>query len=185
MSDRKGKEGGDKKGKTTDDNIISDRSPVGTSRSYTAGDEKSWENPSTKTFDWNHLVDELTTDPASLTVDQLPELLDECERIEDLIKGIRERAKQLILSGETVTGWRVSEVRRQEIIDQEAAFARIWTDYGKEVAVRCIKLSLPMAAAAVAGSAEISRRKAQERLSRTLSALIVEAVSTRLWRERE
>jgi hypothetical protein len=31
----KGKEGGDKKGKTTDDNIISDRSPVGTSRSYT------------------------------------------------------------------------------------------------------------------------------------------------------
>jgi len=131
------------------------------------------------------LVPQLEADPANLTADQLPELLDECERIENLIEGIRARAKQLILSGETVLGWRVSDVKRQEIIDQEAAFARIWTDYGKEVAVRCIKLSLPMAAAAVAGSAEISKRKAQERLSLTLSALIVEAVSTRLWRERE
>jgi len=130
-------------------------------------------------------VPQLEADPANLTTDQLPQLLDECERIEDLIKGIRGRAKQLILSGETVTGWRVSEVRRQEIIDQEAAFAQIWTDYGKEVAVRCIKLSLPMAAAAVAGSAEISQGKAKGLLSRTLGALIVEAVSTRLWRERE
>lgn len=131
------------------------------------------------------LVPQLDADPANLTADQLPELLDECERIEDLINGIRERAKQMILSGETVLGWRVSDVRRQEIIDQEAAFTRIWTDYGREVAVRCIKLSLPMAAAAVAGSAEISQGQAKARLSRTLSALIVEAVSQRLWRERE
>ena len=131
------------------------------------------------------LVPQLEAAPANLTADQLPELLDECERIEDLIEGIRARAKQLILSGETVLGWRVSDVKRQEIIDQEAAFARIWTDYGKEVAVRCIKLSLPMAAAAVAESAEISQGKAKAQLSRTLSALIVEAVSTRLWRQRE
>ena len=131
------------------------------------------------------LVPQFYADPASLTADQLPQLLDECERIEDLINGIRERAKQLILSGETVLGWRVSDVKRQEIIDQEAAFARIWTDYGKEVALRCIKLSLPMAAAAVAGSAEISQGKAKAQLSQTLSALIVEAVSTRLWRQRE
>ena len=130
-------------------------------------------------------VPQLEADPANLTTDQLPQLLDECERMEDLIKGIRERAKKLILSGETVLGWRVSDVKRQEIIDQEAAFARIWTDYGKEVAVRCIKLSLPMAAAAVAESAEISQGKAKAQLSRTLSALIVEAISTRLWRERE
>jgi hypothetical protein len=131
------------------------------------------------------LVPQFDADPASLTADQLPQLLDECERIEDLIEGIRARAKQLILSGETVLGWRVSDVKRQEIIDQEAAFARIWTDYGKEVALRCIKLSLPMAAAAVAESAEISQGKAKAQLSRTLSALIVEAVSTRLWRQRE
>jgi len=131
------------------------------------------------------LVPHLCSDPATLTADQLPQLLDECERIEDLIEGIRARAKQLILSGETVLGWRVSDVKRQEIIDQEAAFARIWTDYGKEVALRCIKLSLPMAAAAVAESAEISQGKAKAQLSRTLSALIVEAVSTRLWRQRE
>lgn len=128
---------------------------------------------------------QLDADPANLTADQLPELLDECERIEDLINGIRERAKQLILSGETVLGWRVSDVRRQEIIDQEAAFARIWMDYGRDVAVRCIKLSLPMAAAAVAGCAEISQGQAKAQLSRTLSTLIVEAISTRLWRERE
>jgi len=131
------------------------------------------------------LVPQFDADPATLTADQLPQLLDECERIEDLIEGIRARAKQLILSGETVLGWRVSDVKRQEIIDQEAAFARIWTDYGKEVALRCIKLSLPMAAAAVAESAEISQGKAKAQLSRTLSALIVEAVSTRLWRQRE
>jgi hypothetical protein len=130
-------------------------------------------------------VPQLEADPANLTNEQLPQLLDECERMEDLIEGIRARAKKLILSGETVKGWRVSDVKRQEIIDQEAAFARIWTDYGKEVAVRCIKLSLPMAAAAVAGSAEISQGKAKAQLSRTLSTLIVEAVSTRLWRERE
>ena len=131
------------------------------------------------------LVPQFDADPATLTADQLPQLLDECERIEDLIEGIRARAKQLILSGETVLGWRVSDVKRHEIIDQEAAFARIWTDYGKEVALRCIKLSLPMAAAAVAESAEISQGKAKAQLSRTLSALIVEAVSTRLWRQRE
>lgn len=128
---------------------------------------------------------QLDADPANLTADQLPELLDECERIEDLIEVIRERAKQMILSGDTVLGWRVSDVKRQEIIDQEAAFTRIWTDYGRDVAVRCIKLSLPMAAAAVAESAEISQGKAKAQLSRTLSALIVEAVSTRLWRRRE
>ena len=131
------------------------------------------------------LVPQLDADPANLTADQLPDLLNECDRMEESIQRIRERAKQLILSGETVLGWRVSEVRRQEIIDQEAAFTRIWTDYGRDVAVRCIKLSLPMAAAAVAGSAEISQGQAKARLSRTLSALIVEAVSQRLWRERE
>ena len=131
------------------------------------------------------LVPQLDADPANLTADQLPDLLNECDRMEESIQRIRERAKQLILSGETVLGWRVSDVKRQEIIDQEAAFARIWTDYGRDVAVRCIKLSLPMAAAAVAGSAEISQGQAKARLSRTLSALIVEAVSQRLWRERE
>ena len=127
----------------------------------------------------------LDIDPTNLTADQLPGLLDECDRMEESIQLIRERAKELILSGETVLGWRVSDVKRQEIIDQEAAFTRIWTDYGRDVAVRCIKLSLPMAAAAVAGSAEISQGQAKARLSRTLSALIVEAVSTRLWRQRE
>ena len=131
------------------------------------------------------LVPQLEADPDSLTADQLPELLDECQRVEKLIEGIRARAKELILSGETVLGWRVSDVKRQEIIDQEAAFTRIWTDYGRDVAVRCIKLSLPMAAAAVAGSAEISQGQAKARLSQTLSALIVEAVSQRLWRQRE
>jgi hypothetical protein len=131
------------------------------------------------------LVPQLDADPANLTTDQLPELLDECERIEDLINGIRERAKELILSGQTVLGWRVSDVKRQEIIDQEAAFTRIWTDYGRDVAMRSIKLSLPMAAAAFAGAAEISQGKAKAQLSQTLSALIVEAVSTRLWRQRE
>lgn len=131
------------------------------------------------------LVPQLEADPDSLTADQLPELLDECQRVEKLIEGIRVRAKELILSGETVLGWRVSDVKRQEIIDQEAAFTRIWTDYGRDVAVRCIKLSLPMAAAAVAGSAEISQGQAKARLSQTLRALIVEAVSQRLWRQRE
>ena len=131
------------------------------------------------------LAPQLDADPANLTADQLPGLLDECDRMEESIQRIRERAKQLILSGETVLGWRVSDVKRQEIIDHEAAFTQIWTDYGRDVAVRCIKLSLPMAAAAVAGSAEISQGQAKARLSRTLSALIVEAVSQRLWRERE
>ena len=131
------------------------------------------------------LVPQLDADPANLTADQLPDLLNECDRMEESIQLIRERAKQLILSGETVLGWRVSDVKRQEIIDQEAAFTRIWTDYGRDVAVRCIKLSLPMAAAAVAGATEISQGQAKAQLSRTLSALIVEAVSQRLWRERE
>ena len=131
------------------------------------------------------LLRQLDVDPASLTAEQLPELLDECQRVEKLIEGIRERAKELILSGESVSGWRVSDIQRQEIIDQEAAFTRIWTDYGRDVAVRCIKLSLPLAAAAVAGSDEISKKKAKERLFRTLSGLTVEVISTRLWRQRE
>jgi hypothetical protein len=131
------------------------------------------------------LLRQLDVDPASLTAEHLPELLDECQRVEKLIEGIRERAKELILSGESVSGWRVSDIQRQEIIDQEAAFTRIWTDYGRDVAVRCIKLSLPLAAAAVAGSDEISKKKAKERLFRTLSGLTVEVISTRLWRQRE
>ena len=131
------------------------------------------------------LVPQLEADPANLTADQLPCLLDECDRMEESIQRIRERAKQLILSGETVLGWRVSDVKRQEIIDQEAAFARIWTDYGRDVAVRCIKLSLPMAAAAVAGAAGVEAKQAQKELQRTLNTLIVEAVSQRLWRQRE
>ena len=131
------------------------------------------------------LVPQLDADPANLTADQLPGLLDECEGIENLIKGIRERAKDLILSGQTVSGWRVSDVRRQSIIDHEGAFTRIWTDYGRDVAVRCIKLSLPMAAAAVAGAAGVEAKQAQKELQRTLNTLIVEAVSQRLWRQRE
>ena len=131
------------------------------------------------------LVPQLDADPANLTADQLPDLLNECDRIEESIQRIRERAKELIQSGETVAGWRVSDVRRQSIIDHEGAFARIWTDYGRDVAVRSIKLSLPLAAAAVAGAAEISQGQAKARLSQTLSALIVEAVSQRLWRQRE
>ena len=154
----------------------------------------SRENPSS---DRSDLVDNINnvarsdgtslayTDPTTLTADQLPGLLEECDRIEESIQRIRERAKELILSGQTVSGWRVSDVRRQSIIDHEGAFARIWTDYGREVAVRSIKLSLRLAAAAVAGAAEISQGQAKARLSRTLSALIVEAVSQRLWRERE
>ena len=149
------------------------------------GPEQSRENPSTKNSDSEILVDELTTDPTTLTADQLPGLLDECDRIEESIQRIRERAKELILSGQTVSGWRVSDVRRQSIIDHEGAFARIWTDYGREVAVRSIKLSLRLAAAAVAGAAGVEDKQGQKQLQRTLSGLIVEAVSTRLWRQRE
>jgi hypothetical protein len=127
----------------------------------------------------------LDIDPTNLTADQLPCLLDECDRLEESIQRIRERAKELILSGQTVPGWRVSDVRRQSIIDHEGAFARIWTDYGRDVAVRCIKLSLPMAAAAVAGAAGVEAKQAQRELQRTLNALIVESVSSRLWRQRE
>jgi len=127
----------------------------------------------------------LDIDPTNLTADQLPCLLDECDRLEESIQRIRERAKELILSGQTVPGWRVSDVRRQSIIDHEGAFARIWTDYGRDVAVRCIKLSLPMAAAAVAGAAGVEAKQAQRELQRTLNALIVESVSSRLWRQHE
>ena len=131
------------------------------------------------------LAPQLDADPANLTADQLPGLLDECDRMEESIQRIRERAKELILSGQTVLGWRVSDVRRQSIVDHEGAFARIWTDYGQEVAVRSIKLSLPLAAAAVAGAAGAETKQAQKQLQRTLSGLIVESVSTRLWRQRE
>jgi hypothetical protein len=105
--------------------------------------------------------------------------------LEDWIAGIRQRAKELIASGETVRGWRVLEVRRHDVIDQEAAFTRIWTDYGRQIALRSVKLSLPMAAAALAGSAEITRKQAQERLKRTLKDLVAESITSRLWRERE
>jgi hypothetical protein len=127
----------------------------------------------------------LDIDPTNLTADQLPGLLDECDRMEESIQRIRERAKELILSGETVVGWRVSDVRRQSIIDHEGAFTRIWTDYGPDVAVRCIKLSLPMAAAAVAETAGAETKQAQKQVQMTLSGLVVESVSTRLWRQRE
>jgi hypothetical protein len=131
------------------------------------------------------VIQELDVDPAVLTADQLPGLLDECQRLEDWIAGIRQRAKELIASGETVRGWRVLEVRRHDVIDQEAAFTRIWTDYGREIALRSVKLSLPMAAAALAGSIEITRKQAQARLKRTLNDLVVESITPRLWRERE
>lgn len=127
----------------------------------------------------------LMADPTTLTADQLPGLLDECDRMEESIQRIRERAKALILSGQTVTGWRVSDIRRQSIIDHEGAFARIWTDYGREVAVRSIKLSLRLAAAAVKDVAGVAAKQAQKDLQTTLSGLVVESVSTRLWRQRE
>ena len=158
------------------------------------GPEQSRENPSGDCTDLPDNIRDVARpygtsvayiDPANLTADQLPGLLDECDRMEESIQRIRERAKELILSGQTVTGWRVSDIRRQSIIDHEGAFTRIWTDYGREVAVRSIKVSLRLAAAAVAGSAEISQGQAKARLSQTLSALIVEAVSQRLWRQRE
>jgi len=127
----------------------------------------------------------LAADPSSILADDLPHLLDECTRIEKQIEAVRQRAKELIANGETISGWRVLDVIRHKIIDQEAAFTQIWTDYGKEVAVRCIKLSLPMAAAAVAGSAQITKKQAQERLSRTLDKLIEVAIHPRLWRQSE
>ena len=71
------------------------------------------------------LVPQLDADPANLTADQLPDLLNECDRMEESIQRIRERAKELILSGQTVPGWRVSDVRRQSIIDHEGAFATV------------------------------------------------------------
>ena len=158
------------------------------------GPEQSRENPSGDCTDLPDNIRDVARpygtsvayiDPANLTADQLPGLLDECDRMEESIQRIRERAKELILSGQTVPGWRVSDIRRQSIIDHEGAFARIWTDYGREVAVRSIKLSLRLAAAAVAGAAGAETKQAQKQLQRTLSGLIVESVSTRLWRQRE
>jgi len=46
-------------------------------------------------------------------------------------------------------------------------------------------LSLPRAAAAVAGAAGVEAKQAQRELQRTLNALIVESVSSRLWRQHE
>ena len=158
------------------------------------GPEQSRENPSGDCTDLPDNIRDVARpygtsvayiDPANLTADQLPGLLDECDRMEESIQRIRERAKELILSGQTVPGWRVSDVRRQSIIDHEGAFARIWTDYGREVAVRSIKLSLRLAAAAVKDIAGVAAKQAQKDLQTTLSGLIVESVSTRLWRQRE
>ena len=158
------------------------------------GPEQSRENPSSDRTDLVGNIRDVArsagtslayTDPTTLTADQLPDLLNECDRMEESIQRIRERAKELILSGQTVPGWRVSDVRRQSIIDHEGAFTRIWTDYGREVAVRSIKLSLRLAAAAVKDIAGVAAKQAQKDLQTTLSGLIVESVSTRLWRQRE
>jgi hypothetical protein len=122
-------------------------------------------------------------EPEKLKAEELPELLDQCDKAADLIERIRQRARAAIAAGRAVRGWRVQLINRRTVTDQEAAFARIWTDYGKEVAVRCIKLSLPLAAAALARASETKRKTAEDRIERTLSGLIASTLSERLVRD--
>jgi hypothetical protein len=122
-------------------------------------------------------------EPEKLKAEELPELLDQCDKAADLIERIRQRARAAIAAGRAVRGWRVQLINRRTVTDQKAAFARIWTDYGKEVAVRCIKLSLPLAAAALAKASETKRKTAQDRIERTLSGLIASTLSERLVRD--
>lgn len=121
-------------------------------------------------------------DPDNLKPEELPSLLEDCDKATDLIERIRQSAKEAIRGGRTVCGWRIQIINRHTVIDHEAAFGRICTDYGKEVAVRCIKLSLPQAAAAVAQASDTTSKDAKDRIGRTLNTLISSTITERLVR---
>lgn len=129
-------------------------------------------------------ADFMTTDPAGLTAADLPALLDKCEEASRQIDAIRAKAKELMAAGGQVKGWRLSNMRRCDVIDPASAFLRLWSDVGKETAVQGIRVSIPAVAYALSDKEEVSMAKARERIERILSGLITFTDSPRLVRER-
>ncbi len=126
----------------------------------------------------------LPIDPIDLTPEQLPGLLDRCEELSRQIEAIRNRARELLAAGEEIDGWELVPVRRTDLIDAGAAFLRVWTDHGREVALAGVRVSLPAVARALAEEAGIKQGEARNRLNKTLGGLIVETEMPRLVRTR-
>jgi len=144
----------------------------------------SGENPATKSSDSELLLAKLTTDPAALTPAELPGLLDRCDELSRQIDAIRNRAKELLAAGEEIEGWELVQVRRTDLIDPAAAFLRLWTDHGREVALAGVRVSLPAVTRALAKDQETTLAAARRRLMETLGGLAAESESPRLVRTR-
>ena len=84
------------------------------------------------------LVLQLAADPADLTAAELPELLDRCDELTRQIEAIRNRARELLATGEEIDGWELVHVRRTDLIDPADRFARAGRDQpGCAQIVRC------------------------------------------------
>jgi len=129
-------------------------------------------------------ADFITTDPAGLTAANLPALLDKCEEASRQIDAIRARAREVLADGGHIPGWQLMNVRRCDVLDPAAAFLRIWTDHGREIALQGVRLSMPAVAAAMRQETHISTDKARETINRTLDGLLAFYDSPRLVRER-
>ncbi len=130
------------------------------------------------------LVLQLAAEPADLTPAELPDLLDRCEELSTQIEAIRNRARELLAAGEEIDGWELVQVRRTDLIDAGAAFLRVWTDHGREVALAGVRVSLPAVARALAKDQETTLAAAKLRLMETLGGLVAESESPRLVRAR-
>ncbi len=130
------------------------------------------------------LVLQLAAEPADLTPAELPDLLDRCEELSRQIEVIRNRARELLAAGEEIDGWELVQVRRTDLIDPAAAFLRLWTDHGREVALAGVRVSLPAVVRAMAKDQETTQAAARLRLMDTLGGLVAESESPRLVRAR-
>jgi len=126
----------------------------------------------------------LPINPIDLTPDELPDLLDRCEELSRQIEAIRNRARELLTAGEEIDGWELVHVRRTDLMDPGAAFLRVWTDHGREVALAGVRVSLPAVVRALAKDQETTLAAARLRLMKTLGGLVAESESPRLVRTR-
>lgn len=123
-------------------------------------------------------------DPAKLTAQDLPALLEQCEEAGRRIEAIRAKAKELLADGGAVDGWRLMNVRRCDVMDPAAAFLRLWDNLSKETALEAIRLSLPAVAYAMSDKDQTTMAEARKRIERILSGLLTFTDSPRLVRER-
>jgi len=110
----------------------------------------------------------------ALTCDELGKYLERAEVVEDIIAAMKSEAKSRLLSGQSVTGYKLeSGNSTRSIPNPDSAYEKLKAHMSQQEFAKCCKVSAPQLESLIAKSMQIKAKEAKQKLGELLGTELV------------